>query len=370
MCLSDKTLLLVCGTMASGGAERILSVLSGQFADYFSDVKIVMWRKAAVFYPLDKRIELIVIPESSGKDQLLQQMSWFRGYVKKLQPYCVLSFLAPFNMLTVLSLWKCGIPLLVAERNDPRHDCPNGIWRKMRDFFYGLSTRLCVQTQANKDYFPAYVRKKTDVIYNPVFLPSSLIGKALKVPKEKIIVSVGRLNPQKNYKLLLEAFGEVVGIFPDYKLIVYGDGELREELEDHIRRLNLESKVELAGVRKEVHPLLLGAQLFVMSSDYEGMSNALIEAMCLGLPCISTRVSGATDLIRDGINGKLVDTGDREGLAKAIIDSLNHPEATGRMAAEAVNISELLNTNRIVGEWLEFIRKGCMQTTKVKRKIA
>lgn len=359
MFFQDETLLLVCGTLSSGGAERILSILSGRFADYFGQVKILMWRKAPVFYPLDRRIEQIVIPEASGTGSVLKQMCWFRHYVKTLHPYGVVSFLAPFNMLSIVSLYKSGIPLLIAERNDPRYDCPNRVWRKIRNFLYGFSRRLCVQTCSNKEYFPAYIRKKTDVIYNPVFLPSSLVGAALSAVKTKTIVSVGRFNPQKNFHLLLDAFSLVVKEFPDYKLIIYGDGELRGELEEHICHLHLETQVELPGVRKDLHCILVNAGLFVMSSDYEGMSNALIEAMCLGLPCISTRVSGATDLIQHGVNGGLVNTGNRDELSKMILYFLHHPLETREMAKKAVRIAEQLDTDYIVDEWIEFIRKGC-----------
>ena len=185
-----------------------------------------------------------------------------------------------------------------------------------------------------------------------------MIGLALKSPKQNTIVAVGRLIEQKNFFLLLEAFAEVCTVFPTYRLIIYGEGKLRKELEDKIEQLNLVGKVDLPGNKENIHVLMLNADFFVMSSDFEGMPNALIEAMCLGLPCISTKVSGAIDLIQDKVNGYLVDRGDRNALVAAMSDLIVHKEKKRMIAEQAARIGEILDIDVIVKQWMEFINKG------------
>lgn len=358
MSLITKPLILVCGTLTAGGAERVLSVLSQYLLNYFSKVEIILWRKAPQFYQIDERICVITIPDLTQSKNIVTHCYWFRKYVKQLNPYGVVSFLAPFNILTIMSLWGCHIPVLIADRNDPRYDCPNIFWRWLRDTLYRYADRLCVQTQANKEYFAECIRVKTDIIYNPAFLNRDLIGLALKSSKQNTIVSVGRLIGQKNFFLLLEAFAEVCTVFPEYRLIIYGEGILRKELEDKIEQLNLVGKVDLPGNQKNIHELLLSADLFVMSSDFEGMPNALIEAMCLGLPCISTKVSGAVDLIQDKVNGYLVNRGDCNALITAMSELIIHKEKKHMIAEQAARIVEILNIDIVVKQWLEFINKG------------
>lgn len=358
MILSNKSLWIICGTLEAGGAERIISILSSFFVNRFNCVKILTWREAPLFYEFDERVEIISIPSLSKKESLLGKMLWFRRYVRQNKPDVLLSFLAPFNMLTLMSLVGSGQTVLIADRNDPVHDCPNYIWRKIRNMLYRMADGVAVQTLNNKNYFSSRIRKKTEIIYNPVFLPSQLIGQALDAPKLKTIVSVGRLEKQKNQELLLDAFAIVHKYNPSYQLIIYGEGELREILEKKVDSLGLKEVVKLPGAVTDLHRKILNADVFVMSSDYEGMSNALIEAMCLGLPCISTKVSGAVDLIQENKNGILVELGDKEGLAKAILNLIEDKSKAEQLAREGVKLAEELQIGFIVDKWIEFLGKG------------
>lgn len=355
MKLKKQKLIIVCGNLSHGGAERVISVLSDKLLDSFESIEILTWREGSVFYQFDSRIKIISIIAANRSSNILSNIYWFRKYILKTKPYAVLSFLAPFNILTQFSLLRTSIPVLVADRNDPLYDCPNKFWRKVRNYFYSLSNGVCVQTLKNKEYFSKVIQNKTKVIYNPVFISKELIGKALQVEKKKYIVSIGRLTKQKNQELLLQAFEKIYKLYPEYRLIIYGEGELRDYLELKIREMHLENGVELPGVREDVHFLILDAEVFVLSSDYEGMPNVLIEAMCLGLPCISTRVSGSTELISDSKNGLLVDTGDCESLTKSLLYLLENKDKADEMAAEAVKIANELNLETIVGEWVNFI---------------
>lgn len=354
---ADRKLIIVCGTLLAGGAERVISVLSAFFLRKYGQVEIITWRDAPVFYEIDKRIPIISIPERSGSRCLLLQMLWFRSYVKQSMPYCVLSFLTPFNILTLFCLWGCKIPVLVSNRSDPRFDV---CWIKkiIRDFVYCFADGLSVQTNKHKAYFFRCIQKKTSVLPNPVFISREMTGRALDTPKAKWIVSVGRLKRVKNQELLLEAFAEVVRLYPDYSLTIFGEGEMRGQLEQKIKDLGLDGKVDLPGEKKEVHQLMLEAEMFVLTSDYEGMPNALIEAMCLGVPVVSTRVAGAADLIRDHINGILVDVGDREGVARGMIELIENKEEALNIARRGIQLADELGMEAIAEQWVHFIDKG------------
>lgn len=356
--MSDKPLFIVCGTLGQGGAERIISILSKCFLGSFSEVKIILWRSAPVFYSIDKRIEIVCIPEKTETDKLITHMKWFRKYVMQHTSYAVLSFLAPFNMLSIVSLLGSGIPVFIASRSDPRHDAPNWLWRWIRDCIYGLAAGISVQTEDNKKYFPFFLRRKIQVIYNPVFIKQELISSALKATESKVVVSVGRLSREKNQLLLLDAFEEFHRKFGDYRLIIYGEGNYRAILERRIRELKAEEYIFLPGSDPDVISRITNAQMFVMTSDYEGMSNALIEAMCLGLPCISTRVSGAEEIIEDGVNGKLINIGDKAELVTILTDWAEDENERREIASEGIKIASKLNLNIIVKLWIAFLSRN------------
>lgn len=367
--MANHTLLIVGGTLQQGGAERIISVLSEKFLEYFAEVKIALWREAPVFYTVTEKIEIVSVPKWSGEKSVMRQMVWFRKYVKRLKPDAVLSFLAPFNMLSLVSLAGTGIPVYIASRSDPHYDAPNRWWRWVRDGIYHLADGISVQSDGNKEYFSKYLRKKVSVIYNPVFIRSELVGKALETPKELVIVSVGRLNRVKNQVLLSEVFQEIHRLYPDYRLVIYGEGYYREVLERKIRDLQLGACVSLPGACADVLTRILPAEIFVMTSDYEGMSNALIEAMVLGLPVISTRVSGAVDIIRDGENGRLVDVRDAEGVKAALIEWLEHKEKAQACAREGIKLADRLQLKIIVQEWLRFMKMDIKNKERICKRF-
>ncbi len=354
--IHKNTLLIVGGTLQQGGAERIISVLSKEFLKYFREVKIVLWREAPAFYTIAEQVEVVSIPKRSGTKNVVGHMVWFRRYVKQLKPYAVLSFLAPFNMLSLVSLVGINIPVYIANRSDPYYDAPNRLWRWIRDCSYHLASGISVQSKENKEYFSKSLQKKVSVIYNPVFIQPEWLGKALETAKEPVIVSVGRLSKEKNQTLLLEVFKEIHSEYPAYRLIIYGEGDYRGVLEKKIRDLGLEACVSLPGACPEVLTRILPAEIFVMTSDYEGMSNALIEAMVLGVPSISTRVSGAMELIRDGENGKLVAIGNFDELKKALRDWLEHKDKARMCAFKGVKLADKLRLEAIVKEWLKFMK--------------
>jgi glycosyltransferase involved in cell wall biosynthesis len=196
------------------------------------------------------------------------------------------------------------------------------------------------------------LQKKCKIIYNPVDLQDQK-GLALRTQKQHRIVSAARLMQQKNQLMLINAFAQLKKEFSDHTLTIYGEGPFRGELEQRIRELGLEESVFLPGKVQNVFDCISDAELFVLSSDFEGMPNALIEAMCLGLPVISTKVSGATDLIEHGQNGLLAEVGNTEQFYQCMKQMLSDASLRESCTKNALEINERLNVDRIIGQWQE-----------------
>lgn len=349
--------IFVCfGTLESGGAERVLSVLSPYLADSFEEVTYVMWRKGKRFYDLDSRIDVIELPELACSDNIVRKALSFRRMIKERRPDLVISFLTPFNLLVLASLLHVDQKIAVAERNDPRFIKGGRMMHAIRRYLYNKADAIFCQTDKMAEFFTGSLHDKTRVIYNPLFIDSKLVGKALSTPKSKSIVSVGRLNSQKNYSMLIDGFNKFHSSHPDYILRIYGEGELRPVLQSKINSLGLADSVLLPGNDKNVHEKIADAQAFIMTSFFEGMPNALIEAMALGLPCISTKVSGATELISHRNNGLLIDT-TVEAIAQSLDEIVSNERLRGHISQHAVNITSILDQNTISHQWVEQIRQ-------------
>lgn len=340
-------------TLSQGGGERVISLLSRKMAQKGLPVSILLYKDAEPFYTIDPKVKLDFVCRETGSGNLLKNLFWMRRYFKE-HADVVISFLAPFNILALTAMLGSGRTVIVADRNDPRFIPANPIIRKIRDLLYHTASGVIVQTRHNLEYFSASIRKKARILYNPVDMGEKA-GLALRVQKQKEIVTVGRLMPQKNQVLLLEAFARISEDYPDYRLTIYGEGPHRTVLEETVRKLHLEEKVSLPGAFKDIHQRISGSSLFVLSSHYEGMPNALIEAMCLGLPVISTAVSGATDLIQSGENGLLVPCGDVDALAGAMAQLLSDEDKRRSFGQEATKVNALLHIDDITESWLEAV---------------
>ena len=350
------------GTLREGGAERVISILSNVMAQTTNyKVSIALWYDEEPFYEIDERVDIIRIPQKTKKSSFFGNFFWLRKYMKN-ECDTIISFLAPFNVLALLAHLGLKCPIIVADRNNPKKVPSNFFIRKARDFLYLCADRVVLQTEQNDMYFSYIKESKRRVIYNPICLKEKT-GLALGMEKKKKIVSVGRLIEQKNQKMMINAFSKLEKKYPNYELWIYGEGNYRDELERLIRELGLEKKVFLPGNSKDIFTVISDAEFFVMSSNYEGMPNALLEAMCLGLPVISTKVSGAIDVIKNEYNGLLVDIDDIDGLIIAMDKLFSDEELRANLAKSACQLAEELAPEKIVSQWWELIEQ-CKERQK------
>jgi len=357
--LKMSKLLVSLANLGKGGAERVLSILSEPLANSFDEVQYVLWEGGEASYPIDSRVRIVSLQELSKREGRLKLINTFRRYVKKEQPDLILSFLTPYNMLVLLSTIGLKQKVVVCERTDPQRLLAGGRpMLKVRDLIYRKAKGIFTQTEYAKSCYKGVLGKKTTVIYNPVMMDEHQVGGALKTEKDKTLVTVGRLEPVKNQALMIEAFAIFSKTHPDYRLVIYGDGPQHETLEEKSQQLGIKDKVLFAGMCDHVWDKIVTADCFILSSNAEGMSNAMIEALCLGLPVISTKVAGATDMIKDGKNGYLVDINDVNAMAERMTQIVDNPDLRQSMSTEAVKAYEILRADKICAQWVECLKNA------------
>lgn len=292
----------------------------------------------------------------------LQGKNKIRGVRRILiqeRPDIMLTMGVPLCLYSVPACIGTGVKHIVSERNDPAHFAGKTFVRVLSRAFLRLADGYVFQTHDAQRYYGGNIARKSTIIHNPLFDLQKMPMSRYCGTRKKIIASVGRLNPQKNQLMLLNAFAEVHKQFPDYNLIIYGEGELRSSLEEHIKHLGLNSCIMLPGSTNNILELIYDVSLFVLPSDFEGMPNALMEAMALGLPCISTDCpcGGPSELISQDQNGLLVPVNNQMQLTEAILSILTDEKKAEELSKEAFKIRHTHNKNVICKQWLDYFKR-------------
>ena len=352
-------IVFVTPSMQGGGAERVVSILSNNLLEKGFEVGIVVVSFETSKYELNPNIQTKWLRSDLARNlPPLQRIKTRRKKIKEavlsLNPDVVISFTSTTNIDTCIALKRTKVKLIVSERNDPQRDPSSKIKRVIRRFVYKRANGFVFQTQFAQEYFSKKIRNRSTVIFNPI---SDKLMEPYFGDREKRVVAVGRLFPQKNYGLLLRAFGKFYNHHPEYSLEIFGIGEQENNIKNTIRDLGLEKSVILRGYAVNVHEQIKNAAFFVMTSDYEGMPNALLEAMAIGLPCISTDCpcGGPRTLIKNSVNGLLVPVGEENLLLEKMM-LLAEDEAFARKLGEnASKIRETAKIQIVVNKWVDFI---------------
>lgn len=342
----------VTATLTSGGSERVMSIVANKMQERGYEVEIVCLNDQIVFYPINKGIKITHVEIEAGTKSLSKKLWWFRKHIKQTKPDVVIAFMVSVYTVTLLALIGVEIPVISSVRNDPAY---SNLRKKItRKILLPRSAHVVVQTQQIKQYFNKNIQKKTTVIYNPV---NEKVFEFQLAEKENRIISVGRLYPQKDQKTMIEAFAQVSEQYPGWKLVIFGEGPEREALESLVERLKVKDKVSLPGRSENIIDELNKSKVFCLSSIYEGMSNALVEAICVGLPVVTTKVSGTEELIKDGENGFIVNIGDKEAMANALIKIIEDKNLQNQFTEKNKAQAKKFETNAIVNQWEQVILK-------------
>ena len=350
----NKNIMFVMNQMTSGGAERVVSILANSMSERGNRVSLVITFNSEIHYEINNKIEIIKFNINKELSQVSRNIKEIKSLIKLLKekrPDVIISFIRNVNCIVAAKI--VGIPVIISERNNPKYDPKSKVWRVLRKIIYPYADGIVFQTNGARKYFSKKIQENSIIIENPL---DESIKETIKCQKKKQVISVGRLCKQKDQETLIKAFHIFVKENKDYKLIIYGEGELREKLENLILNLGLSEYVELFGSTKDIYEKMIQSELFVMSSIYEGYPNALIEAMALGLPVISTDcMYGPSEVIENGVNGILVKVGDYKNLANEMLKIIKNNDFREKIIENTQKNNLIFNKEIIVDKWLKYI---------------
>ena len=350
-------------TNTAGGGERVIATLANCMSQKGHDTYLINSDSESSFYSISNKVTIVKMEldrEQTRKVQrFIRKYRFLKNFFKSNKPDAVVAFLFNMEAPAILAGIMTHTRVFTSVRN--------AAWsyskkeRLFRRLFYPMISGVVFQSEKVKMYKDYQHLKNTAIIMNPI---TNDIKKVIQpVPyseRRNIIISVGRLEKQKNHEMLIRAFSMICDKFPDYELHIFGEGSLRTYLIGIIKHLGLESKVTLKGTVSDAILQNRDAKLFVMSSNFEGFPNALAESMIYGIPSISTDFDTgvASELIKEGVNGWLVHVGDIEGLAAKMEYVLSQEEQTDKIANECSKLYNKLNSEVICDQWERFISSG------------
>ncbi len=349
----------------SGGAERATVSLSNSFCEKGHEVEIITFCGRESFYPLNENVSI----SCAGFDEIehtasvkrflgsIKRMFRLRSFVKSRKLDVLIGMSFSMTWYAVFATILTSTKSIGTERNNPYKYRASRLNTFLRRFFYKLCSGYVFQTEKSSEFFTDELRERDIIIPNAIF-NEMIYGLEPPEQREKVICAVGRLTEQKRFDLLIDAFKRIADRFPDYSLVIFGEGELRSELEAQRDRVGLTDRIYLPGANPEAVKLVNRTGVFVLSSDMEGMPNALMEAMAMGVPCISTRCEmGPEELIENGENGLLVEVGSSEQIAAAIFKYITDTDFAEKVSANGRKMLKTHSVDAIGGQWLEFIEK-------------
>ena len=341
------------GHMGRGGSERVISIIANDYAERGWNVDIVLLLKNEVIHKLHDNVRIVPLV-GQFPSYIKNAFFWIREirrYVRKEQPDRVVSFIGRINALVLTATLGMKIPVVVSERNDPKHDGRGKVMLWYCNKIYRRAKAIVFQNRYEQSCFDSTLKSKGYIVPNPVQV-SAIKGQE---PTEQVIATAGRLNYQKNHFMLIDAMEIVHKTHPQVKCRIYGEGELRTVLQEYINRKGLGAVVSLEGNHSDIHEKLAICSLFVLTSEFEGQSNALIEAMMIGLPCISTDYEGASEIIHDGCNGIVVKRADYRQLADKIHMMMSNDTKAGQLAKAAIETTNDYKAAIVLERWHQVI---------------
>ncbi len=390
-----KKILMVMPVMKGGGAERVASLLLNEFTRNGYDCEFLLTSsKIKDTINRDLNLDIPINSVYSGKKSLLFKalelfssflckpfeflglsvpacfafLSFFSQYhteikalrkkLKKEPETTVISFLQPSIPLTLLATRNLPNKVVVSERADPYRLLKKRYGYNFIKKYYQRADTVVFQTNDAKSAYPENISAKGTVIFNPINdkLPEPYFGE-----REKYITTFCRVSRQKNLTVLVEAFARFHKEFTDYRLKIIGEPQNDDdrahlaETKDLADRLGITDYIDFLPFSTQVHDLIIRDAVYVNSSDYEGMSNAMLEAMAIGMPVICTDcpIGGANAVIENGRNGMLTKVGDPEDFADAIIKVLSDKELAESLSLNAAKIRDELSLENISKKWME-----------------
>lgn len=346
-------IFLIIPTLRQGGAERVMSELANEFAKQKHEVHLILLARASDFYRIDDPVSIhrLAFVNRGRFRKLFDEIKVLfklRNLLSLHKPDATLSFIDKYNIFTLIASYNLKIKVFVSDRSNPYIKIPFFL-SFLKVFTYNHANGIIAQTQLAKNILAKKTKNRNiKVIPNPL----KNIEHFPEVSREKIILNVGRLVPEKGHKYLLEAFSKLDG--NTWKLVILGDGPLRDELQDYAKELKIDDSLHMPGSVKNVDEWLAQSSIFAFTSISEGFPNALVEAMAAGLPCISFDCdAGPRDIIEDGINGFLSPLYDVESLHHIMSLLIENPQLRLEIGFEATSVRTKYDKKIIAEKYLD-----------------
>lgn len=351
-----KHVAFYIGSLKKGGAERVFVNLASWFLARGYEVTIITQYQKEEEYELPEGAARIISDLTSEEEggrlaNLFRRYRKLRRIFKETGADLVLSTIGKNNFMALLANAFLPTRVVVSVVAEPTEEYPNAFMRFLAKTLFYFADGIVMQTTDAVRFFPKSLQKRCVILKNS--LNPDFVRPRFEGVRPQDIVAVGRMDDNKNQRMAIRAFGRIADQFPKARLILYGDGPLRETLQKEIGQSPLAGRVLLPGRVTDVPERIEKAYAFVLTSFTEGMPNTLIEAMSLGLACISTDCpcGGPRDLIRDGENGFLVPVNDDKALAKRLSELLSDPEKAEQTGRAAAKLREEYAPERVNAEW-------------------
>lgn len=348
-----KRIAIISHGLSDGGAERVASMVANHYARKGYQVLYLAALCADKEYPLDPGItyRYIDVPKKPKATWFLRRSRMIDRQLREFGAEIAVSFL---EKDAIVSNLRRTVPLIYSLRNNPANKVKNPVVKAITFFSYRRARKIVFQTQGAMDFFPEDIRERGTIIPNPLTR-----GLPYWDPhnQEKRIITACRLTPQKNLPMLIRAFSIFYVNHPDYRLEIYGKGPLLAELQGLCRELNVQNAVHFPGHSTDIHNIMATSAAFVLSSDFEGLSNSMLEALAIGVPTVCTDCppGGAREYITDGANGFLVPVGDTLALAEKLEWLASDPALCQRMSWQAAQVRQRLNPDIVLSQWEQLL---------------
>lgn len=367
MDLCKKKIIFVTSSLTGGGAERVMAILASKCSELGAKVTLVALREKEHVYSISDKVNFIQM-KSKYKNPILKAIERcinLRRIFKESDSNTIISFLPINTLYTMIS--KCGLnkKLIISERGDPNISifAPNlsfkdriGVllFRKMR--MYNLADWVVFQTPDAQSYYGKRVQRKSCIIVNP--LDTISLPNRYKGERSKVIVAAGRLSDEKNFSMLINAFNKFNKIYSDYKLIIYGEGKLRQELESQIKKYNLEEYVSMPGFTGNLANKINNVSMYISTSNHEGISNSMLEALGMGVPTIATDcpIGGSRMFVRTDETGILIPMNDEKALVESMVKIASNLSYREQISLGAETLRKQLSSKDISLKWLELVK--------------
>lgn len=351
----DKKIFLITSSLKHGGSERVISELANYFSKNGYNTHLVIINDTPDFYKINKNVKIhrMGFVNKGLASALYARLNMFiklRRLMKQNQPDAVLSFIAKFNLFTLVSAAFLNFNIYISDRSNPKAELPF-YYKVLKKILYPYSKGIIAQTTlAEECIHKLTAHKNISVIPNPI----RKVELYPLVNREKIIINVGRLVAEKGQGYLLDSFSKL-GL-PDWKLVILGDGPMRQQLIQKSYELGIDKQLVMPGAVSDVDAWLAKSSVFAFTSISEGFPNALIEAMAAGLPCVSFDCeAGPSDIIESGKNGYLVQTGNVDEFTNSLRFVVDNLANIDYLKMNALDIRKGLDISYVGERYLNFI---------------